>query len=208
MYGNIQLSTYTITQRLLHTTGKGGLTMKPTELKQEYVKLRAEGRSYSFIAGQLHISKSTCVKWEQELANEISDLKRAGLIELYESYGMSKEARIRNLGGILNRIDTTLEQTDFSEVDPAKLLDFKLKYTEALKGEAVGGRRAINPQTIEARDIVEALADLLNRTRAGDITTDQAQRESLILSNLLRAYDTSEVKAKVDTLEAIIGSRQ
>ena len=182
--------------------------MKPTEVKQEYIRLRAEGKSYSFIADQLHISKSTCTKWERDFAAEIDELKRAELTELYESYHMTKQARIRKLGDTLGKINNALEQADFSEVDPAKLLDFKLKYTEALKGEYVGTKPAIDPEGIEARQIVAALADLLNRTRAGDITTDQAQRESLILSNLLKAYETTEVKAKLDELEAIVGGRQ
>ena len=182
--------------------------MKPAEIKKEYIRLRAEGKSYSVIAEQLHISKSTCTKWEKDLAEQIDELKRAELTELYESYGMTKEARIKKLGDTLEKINEALAKTDFSTVDPAKLLDFKLKYTEALKGEYVGQKKAIEPESLEARDIVEALADLLNRTRAGDITTDQAQRESLILSNLLKAYDTTEVKAKLDELEAIVGGRQ
>ena len=182
--------------------------MKPAELKKEYIRLRAEGKSYSVIAEQLHISKSTCTKWEKDLAEQIDELKRAELTELCESYGMTKEARIKKLGDTLEKINEALAKTDFSTVDPAKLLDFKLKYTEALKGEYVGQKKAIEPESLEARDIVEALADLLNRTRAGDITTDQAQRESLILSNLLKAYDTVEVKAKLDELEAIVGGRQ
>ena len=182
--------------------------MKPAELKKEYIRLRAEGKSYSVIAEQLHISKSTCTKWEKDLAEQIDELKRAELTELCESYGMTKEARIKKLWDTLEKINEALAKTDFSTVDPAKLLDFKLKYTEALKGEYVGQKKAIEPESLEARDIVEALADLLNRTRAGDITTDQAQRESLILSNLLKAYDTTEVKAKLDELEAIVGGRQ
>ncbi len=181
--------------------------MKPTELKQEYIKLRAEGRSYSHIADQLHISKSTCTKWEQELAGEIDELRRAELTELYESYSMSKEARIRTLGGILDRINEALEQTDFKDIDPVKLLELKLRYTEALKGEYVGRKPAIDPQNVGAGDIVWAVADLLNRTRAGDITTEQAQRESLILGNLLKAYDLAEVKTKIDSIEAVLGSR-
>ena len=182
--------------------------MKPIELKQEYIRLRAEGKSYSYIADQLHISKSTCTKWERDLAAEIDEVKRAELAELYESYSMTKQARIKRLGDTLEKINTALEQADFSEVDPAKLLDFKLKYTEALKGEYVGQKKAIEPESIEAKDIVEAFADLLDRTRAGDITADQAQRESLILSNLLKAYDTIEIKAKLNKLEAIVGGRQ
>ena len=37
--------------------------MKPTEVKLQYVKLRAEGKSYSFIVEALNISKSTCSKF-------------------------------------------------------------------------------------------------------------------------------------------------
>lgn len=182
--------------------------MKPAELKKEYIRLRAEGNSYSFICEQLHISKSTCTKWERDLASQIDDLKRAELAELCESYNMTKEARIRRLGDTLEKINAALEQADFSAVDPAKLLDFKLKYTEALKGEYIGTRPALEPGNIRPKSIVDALADLLNRVRAGEVTTEQAQKESLILSQLLKAYDTAEIKAKLDELEAIIGGRQ
>ena len=102
--------------------------MKPQELKQEYIKLRIEGKSYSFISEQLHISKSTCAKWEQNLFAEIDELKRAKLEELYESYSMTKQACIKKLGDTLEKINEALAKADFSTVDPTKLLDFKLKY--------------------------------------------------------------------------------
>ena len=181
--------------------------MKPQEIKKEYVRLRAEGKSYSVIAEQLHISKSTCTKWERELAAQINELKRAEFQELCESYGMTKEARIKKLGDTLEKIEDAIAKADFSTVDPAKLLDFKLKYTEALKGEYIGTKPALELDSVDARGIVTALADLLNRVRAGDITTEQAQKESGILAQLLKAYDSVEVKAKLDELEAIIGGR-
>lgn len=182
--------------------------MKPVELKKEYIRLRAEGKSYSVIAEQLHISKSTCTKWERDLSRQIEKLKRAELQELCESYGMSKEARIKKLGETLDKINTALEQTDFSVIDPAKLLDFKLKYTDALKAEYVGTHPAFSKGKVDATGIVDALVDLLDRVRAGEVTTEQAQKESLILSQILKAYDTVEVKAKLDKLETIIGGRQ
>lgn len=182
--------------------------MKPAELKKEFIRLRAEGKSYSAICEQLHISKSTCTKWERALAAEIDDLKRAELAELCESYSMTKEARIRRLGDTLERINAALEQADFTAVDPAKLLDYKLKYTEALKGEYIGTKPALEPGNVDAKGIVAAYADLLARVQGGDVTTEQAQKESAILSQLLKAYDTVEVKAKLDELEAIIGGRQ
>lgn len=182
--------------------------MKPAELKREYVRLRAEGKSYSVIAEQLHISKGTCTKWEKELKAQIDELKRAELAELCESYGMTKEARIRRLGDTLEKIEDAIAKADFATVDPAKLLDFKLKYTEALKGEYVGTKPAIELDSVDGKSIVAALGDLLNRVRAGEVTTEQAQKESGILAQLLKAYDTVEVKAKLDELEAILGGRQ
>lgn len=182
--------------------------MKPQEIKQEYIKLRAEGKSYSFIADKLHISKSTCTKWEKRLAEEIAQLKKEELNTLYDSYHMKKEARIRQLGDTLGRVEDALAKVDLTEVAPEKLLDFKLKYTEALQREYIGTDPAFKlKDSIDPKDIVTALADLLDRVRAGEVTTEQANRESLILSNLLKAYETVEVKAKLDEIEAIVGSR-
>ena len=36
---------------------------------------------------------------------------------------------------------------------------------------------------------------------------EQAGRESLVIGNLLKAYDTVELQNKLQTLEAIIGGR-
>lgn len=182
--------------------------MKPTELKKEFIRLRAEGKSYSFIAAELHISKSTCVAWEKELAAQINELKQAELTELCESYGMAKAARIKRLGGTLEKINEVLDKTDFSTVDAAKLLDFKLKYTEALKGEYVGTKPALELENVDGEEIVAALGDLLNRVRAGDVTTEQAQKESLILSQLLKAHYTVNIQSKLEILETILEGRK
>ena len=182
--------------------------MKPQELKQEFIKLRAEKKSYSYIADKLHISKSTCTAWEKELAEEIAKLKKEELTTLYDSFHMTKEARIKELGGVLAKVDTALASADLTQVAPEKLLDFKLKYTEALQKEYIGTEEAYRlGDNIDPKDIVNALGNLLDRVRAGEVTTEQANRESLILSNLLKAYDTVELQTKLDALEAIVGSR-
>lgn len=182
--------------------------MKPQETKREFIKLRAEGRSYSYIADALHISKSTCSDWERELSTQVAEQKQEQLNELYTSYSMTKEARIKKLGDALERIDTALADVDLSELPPEKLLDFKLKYTEALKGEYTGSGTPYRfSRSLEPKEIVTALGDLLNRIRAGEVTPEQANRESTVIANLLKAYDTVEVKAKLDALEAVIGGR-
>lgn len=183
--------------------------MKPQEQKTEFIRLRAEGKSYSYIAEALHISKSTCSSWEKELQDAIAELKQEQLNELYSSYFMTKEARVKKLGETLNEINKALEAVDLKEISADKLLDYKLKYMEALKGEYTGSERAyqLNKDNIEAKDIVKAYGDLLARVQAGEISTEQANRESAVIANLLKAYDLVEVKAKLDALEAIVGGR-
>jgi len=184
--------------------------LKPQEQKAEFIRLRAEGRSYSYIADTLHISKSTCTAWERELKNAIAELKQEQLNELYSSYAMTKEARIKKLGDTLERINTALDGADLSKIPPEKLLEYKLKYTEALKREYTGSGTPyqFTADKIEPKDIVTALADLLNRVRTGEVTPEQANMESTIIANLLKAYDTVEVKEKLNALESIIGSRE
>lgn len=180
--------------------------MKPQELKHKFIELRAEGNSFRQIQEELNIAKATCSSWERELADEIATMKRDSLTALYNSYHMTKEARIKKLGDTLNNIDSALAKADLSEVPPEKLLDYKLKYEEALRkeytpaGKPLGGD--INPHTI-----LTAMGDLLDRVRAGEVTPEQATRESTVLANLLKAYDTVEVQAKLEELEAIVGGR-
>lgn len=74
--------------------------MKTTEKKLEYIRLRAEGNSYSSIAQTLGISKSTCTSWERELKAEINAQKDERLRELFSSYRLTKEARAGNTAQI------------------------------------------------------------------------------------------------------------
>ncbi len=179
--------------------------MKTNEQKQEYIRLRAEGRSYSYIAEALHISKSTCTKWEKSLASDIAALKAEELNALYDTYHMKKEARIHQLGGTLQKIEDALTSADLSAMPPEKLLEYKLKYAEALNKEYISTAPAYKITSTATPDmIVEALADLLNRVRAGEVSAEQANKESSILSNLLKAYDTVEVKAKIEALEKLL----
>lgn len=174
--------------------------MKSQENKTEFIKLRAEGKSYSAISEILHISKSTCTEWERELKDSVMELKQEQLNELYNSYYMTKEARIKKLGDTLNEINNALDEVDLSRISPEKLLEYKLKYTEALKREYIGSKTPyqFTEDEIKPKDIMIVFEDLLNRIRTGEVTSVQANRESSIISNLLKAYDMVEVKSKMD----------
>lgn len=182
--------------------------MEPQEKKNEFIRMRAARLSYRVIAAKLGISKSTCCKWEQELDSAITEMKQEQLNDLYAAYAMTKAARIRKLGETLKNVDAALDKADLSEVAPEKLLDYKLKYTAALKEEYAG---TVTPYRLSERrdpkELVIALEDLLNRVRAGEVTTEQAAKESAVIGSILKAYETTELKDKLETLEAIVGGR-
>lgn len=182
--------------------------MKSQEQKTEFIKLRAEGKSYATVSKTLDISKGTCTAWDKEFKEQIAQLKQEQLDELYSSYYMAKEARIKKLGDTLAEINTALEKINFTAVPPEKLLDFKLKYMDALKEEYIGTTPAHTfGDNVDAKEIVIALGDLLNRVRSGEVSTEQANKEGAVLSSLLKAYDVVELKTKLEALEAVIGGR-
>jgi hypothetical protein len=170
--------------------------------------LRAEGKSYTAISKELNISKATCTAWEKKLKAEIAEKKKEQLEEMYEAYYMTREARITKLGQTLESIEDALSEVDFTQVSPEKLLDYKLKYMEALKQEFIDTTPAIPLEdSFNPRDIIVVLADLLKRIRGREINLDQASKEMMVISNILKAYETVELKAKLEMLEDIVGSR-
>lgn len=183
--------------------------MKNQETKQAYIRMRAEGKSYNTIASALNISKTTCSQWEKELSQDIALLKQEELNSLYETFFMKKEARIKQLGSIVSKIDDAIANIDFNQIQPDKLLDIKLKYMEALQKEYITIEPLVRIQdNLTPGGIMEALADLADRVRTGLVQTDQVSKEVLILSNLIKAYETTELKTKIDILERALEVRQ
>jgi transposase len=182
--------------------------MKSQECKNEFIRLRAEGKSYSHIASVLNISKATCTSWERELKGQITELKREQLNDLYDDYHMTRENRIRRLGDTLSMIETALASVDLVLVSPEKLLDYKLKYVAALKEEMLD---LTPPRRLEdnftSKDILNTLGDLLSRVQAGDVSAAQAGREVAVIGNLLKAYDLIKLQTKLEALDMVLGGR-
>jgi len=49
--------------------------MKKAKDKEQFIELRAEGRSYADIAVALHVSKPTLIAWSKELQNEVANAR-------------------------------------------------------------------------------------------------------------------------------------
>lgn len=176
------------------------------DLKRRFIELRAENKSYDEIAKEINISKATCTAWNKELEEEISTLKKDELNALYNSYHMTREARIRQLGETLNKIDQEIESIDLSDVPPEKLLDYKLKYTEALKKEYIPISK---PLDLGGGNLLQNLvmyhSNLLDDFRAGEITGEQVQVQLKALGSVLSLYNSSEIQRQLDLLLAVVG---
>ena len=136
---------------------------KPEEVKHRFIELRALGRSYAAICKELQITKRTAVDWGRQLEQEIARLKAIELEGLYESYGLQKEARIKALGGMLQRMEAELAQRDLTKVNTGRLLELYLTYHQqaALDTQEL---RFISAQEEEEehqhQEILKALATL------------------------------------------------
>ncbi len=159
--------------------------MKSQEQKREFIRLRAEGKSLRAIEAEIGVSKSSLSEWEKELRADIERLRAETLEELYSSYGMAKEARIRRIGDTLRRIDSALDEVDLSALPPEKLLDYKLKYQAALKDEYTAPAADVSG---EAKDTLEALRNLYHRTAAGETALPAAKIELAILDHVVDGY--------------------
>lgn len=162
--------------------------MKPTEKKEQFILLRAEGYSYSHIAAELGISKSTCSKWEQTLSEKIQRAKEDRLEDLYTLYRVGREQHIQKLGETLNRIDEALDKKSLEDIPTDKLLKLKLDYEEklqALYAEAKDGQTAFTEYSTE--EMLKAVADLYERVKAGTISPQKAKVELSTLGEVRRA---------------------
>ncbi len=155
--------------------------MKNTEKKLEYVRLRAEGKSYSAIAQELGISKSTCTNWEKEFKADIEAQKDEHMRELFTSYRLTKEARVEELGKTLEGINKALETKNLTELPADKLLELKLKYEKELKTE-----------------YTEPLEEAGDDTAIGLLE----QYNKLYLASQSGRYNPAQIKAQLAILDA------
>ena len=164
--------------------------MLTTEIKQQFILLRAENKSYSQIIKELNISKSSCIKLSKKLNSEIAQAKADRLQSLYNDYFMTKEARIQHLGETLKNIDKALEKADLSSLSPKDLLDYKLKYSQALKEEYIPVVMD-QPREDNEEGYTEILKALLARSRTaidlGGLSTTELSKELLLIEKIHKA---------------------
>jgi len=103
--------------------------MKTLSDCHKFIELRSEGYSYRKISDILGISKDTCVEWNKQFSNEITELTNEKTEELLIKYNLSKISRLISFGKTLSKINQALENVLFETIEAKDLLELKLKYT-------------------------------------------------------------------------------
>ncbi len=179
------------------------------EQKSRFIHLRAKGNSFTKIAKELKVSKSTLSNWSQELEEQIAQAKALELEALQEEYYLLKEGRIRLLGDQIKAIQEELSSRDLSKVNTEKLLEFQLKYFGELKTEYVEARPEDKTGIkLNSKDIAERLQSVLARYNTGQINEAQAKQEQAILQAMLKAIEQTELEARLEKIEAVLRSRR
>jgi len=106
-----------------------------TELKEHFVELRAEGRSYADIAVALGVSKPTLIAWSKELKKDLANARTLRLDQLFDTFAVCKAKRIEALGRRLDAILAELDKRDLSDVATGQLLKLALDYMTRMKTE-------------------------------------------------------------------------
>ena len=171
--------------------------MKSTLTKEKYILLKAKGKIQRMITKKLHISKSTCSAWEKKFEFAISEKKQEQLDNLYEMYCMKKNLRIQQPGKTLIDINSSLKKTDLSKIPTEKLLDFKLKYINALKNEYTG--KTMNfPESIDLKSLILFFQNLINQFINSEICDKQIPVQISVLNSVFQILKQAEKQGAND----------
>lgn len=153
--------------------------MKDNETRRAFIEARAEGKSFSVISEELGIAKSTCSSWEKEYRAQIEELRQDQLEELYTAYSMTKEARIKSLGSLLQGIDKAIASKPLEELPLDKLLDLRLKYGRELQTEYREPVKPSSDNTLEG--LLEDYDRLYLDSQSGKLSPSEVRAQLSIL---------------------------
>ena len=103
--------------------------------KERFLELRAQGYSFYKIAQELKVSKQTLINWDKEFKLELDNLKAIEMDKLQKEYHIAKTERIKLFGEKLKKINKELDNKELKNLSIEKLLEYLLKFTNALKKE-------------------------------------------------------------------------
>ncbi len=120
--------------------------MYDESIKEQFVELRAQGKSFATITEQLGVSKPTLIEWSQKLQQNIANLRAINDEALYEKYRVTKERYLALLSSQLEGVETELRTRSLEKVPTGTLYSLLFKIMGALQTQG-------NPLTLQCVDL-------------------------------------------------------
>lgn len=99
----------------------------------QFIELRGKGNSFDRIAKELEVSKSTLIKWSNELKQEVSNYVAIERDAMLEKYKMTKMHQIELYGEQLMKLRQELSERKLEDIPTDKLLNMELKILGELR---------------------------------------------------------------------------
>lgn len=109
--------------------------MKTQNEKKRFIELRAKGLSYDKISKELEISKPTLIKWNDELKNEIANLRYFEFESIIAEYSLSKLNRLESFSIILSKALEELKERSFDEISIKDLVNVVFQMNQKIQTE-------------------------------------------------------------------------
>lgn len=119
--------------------------MKSSEIKEKFILLRGEGRSFASIAEELNVCKLTLIKWSKEFQLDIENLKATRMESLRELYITSKEEKVKLYKMLSNKVLKEIEKKEFKDETFDHLMRLYSEYEKYIEKEL----------EIELKEVVE-----------------------------------------------------
>ena len=150
------------------------------ECRLEFIKLRAKEVPYSVISEKLGVSKTTLVKWNKLLCNEIGNQREIVVESLLHQYQFTRLLRLEQLLKLFNKIDCAIEKCDFSKIPLDKLFNMRMTCMKEIKKE--------KPRCI----VTDLNLDIPDNIGFLDSSTDEEPEIDNLLSPLKPENSTSD----------------
>ena len=89
---------------------------------QQFIQLRAQGKSFAKIAAELSVAKNTLIPWSRAHQFEIQNLKAIEMESLATRWLASTSERVNTLGEQLRRVETELATRDLTVLTTPQLM--------------------------------------------------------------------------------------
>lgn len=111
--------------------------MEDLTKKQQFVELRAKGKSFAKISEELEVSKTTLIDWSKDLSDQISNFGAIEIEALREEYKISREHRVKLYGEQLKAIREELSTRRLDNIPTDKLIGLLFKLSDIIGKEDV-----------------------------------------------------------------------